>query len=70
MFTDVTVCADLTAKFNEYLAESPERELPYTVSLSILQVSCIGSGSGSSSSSRCSCGWGCCGTGVVVAHWS
>ena len=39
MFTDVTVCADLTATFNEYLAESPDRELSHAISLSILQVS-------------------------------
>jgi len=38
MFTDVSVCTDLTASFNDYLNASPDRELPYTVTLSILQV--------------------------------
>ena len=60
MFMDVTVCADLTARFNNYLAESPDRELPHTVNMSILQVcssdssvysSSSGSGSGSGSGS-------------------
>ena len=47
MFTDVTVCVDLTAKFHEYLAESPDRELSHAIALSILQVS--------SCSSSCCC---------------
>jgi len=38
MFTDVTVCADLTAKFHDYLMESPDRELSHAINLSILQV--------------------------------
>jgi len=41
MFTDVSFCADITATFNEYLNESPDRALPHAVSLSILQVRAI-----------------------------
>jgi len=39
MCTDVVMCAELTAKFYEYLAARPDKQLPHTTTLSILQVS-------------------------------